>query len=200
MRVDRRPDGLPTGVTAPPIWLQRELAERGGRISWFIEASPKARHGRREVRVSWALADPEQNAYVGSSGTYGTPWPHLRQIGAVERHRLQVRRGRIIATEAEVRYYVTSLAPEQADAKALLALTRGHWGIENRLHHVRDVTFEEDRSQMRSGAVAQTFAACRNLAIGLLRSAGASNIAAALRTFAARPADAALLLLAKGRL
>lgn len=53
---------------------------------------------------------------------------------------------------------------------------------------------------MRSGAVAQTFAACRNLAIGLLRSAGASNIAAALRTFAARPADAALLLLAKGRL
>lgn len=131
MRVDRQADGLPTGVTAPPIWLQRELAERGGRISWFIEASPKARHGRREVRVSWALADPEQNAYVGSSGTHGTPWPHLRQIGAVERHRLQVRRGRIIATEAEVRYYVTSLAPEQADAKALLALTRGHWGIES---------------------------------------------------------------------
>jgi hypothetical protein len=197
MRVDRRPDGLPTGVTTPPLWLQRELAERGGRISWFIETSPKARHGRREVRVFWALADPEQNTYVGSSGTHGTPWPHLRQIGAVERHRLQVRRGQIIATEAEVRYYVTSLAPEQADAKTLLALTRGHWGIENRLHHVRDVTFEEDRSQMRAGSVAHTFAACRNLAIGLLRSAGAPNIAAALRTFAARPADAALLLLAK---
>ena len=198
MRVDRQADGLPTGVTTPPRWLQRELAERGGRISWYIEASPKAHHGRREVRVFWTLADPEQNAYVGSSGTHGTPWPHLRQIGAVERHRLQVRRGQIIATEAEIRYYVTSLPPEQADAKALLALTRGHWGIENRLHHVRDVTFEEDRSQMRSGAVAHTFAACRNLAIGLLRSAGAANIAAALRTFAARPADAALLLLAKG--
>jgi hypothetical protein len=200
MRADRRADGLPTGVATPPTWLRRELAERGGRMSWFIEASPKARHGRREVRVCWALADPEQNAYVGSSGTHGTPWPHLRQIGAVERHRLQVRRGRIVATEAEVRYYVTSLTPERADARALLALTRGHWGIENRLHHVRDVTFEEDRSQMRSGAVAHTFAACRNLAIGLLRSAGTSNIAAALRTFAARPADAALLLLAKGLL
>jgi len=200
MGANRQPDGLPMGVATPPVWLQRDLAERGGRISWFIEASPKARHGRREVRVFWALADPEQNAYVGSSGTHGTPWPHLRQIGAVERHRLQVRRGQIIATEAEVRYYVTSLAPEQADAKALLALARGHWGIENRLHHVRDVTFEEDRSQMRSGAVAHTFAACRNLAIGLLRSSGASNIAAALRTCAARPADAALLLLAKGLL
>jgi hypothetical protein len=200
MGVERRPDGLPTGVTTPPIWLRRELAERGGQISWFLDASPKARHGRREIRVFWALADPEQNAYVGSSGTHGTPWPQLRQICAVERHRLQVRRGQIIATEQEVRYYVTSLAPERADAKVLLALTRGHWGIENRIHHVRDVTFDEDRSQMRCGAIPQTFAACRNLAIGLLRSNGAVSIAAALRTFAARPGDAALLVLATGLL
>jgi hypothetical protein len=200
MRVDRQPDGTPTGVAPPPRWLQRDLAERGGRISWFLDASPKTRHGRREVRVFWALADPEQNAYVGSSGTHGTPWPHLRQIGAVERHRLQVRRGQIVAREADIRYYVTSLPPEQADAKALLALTRSHWGIENRLHYVRDVTFEEDRSQMRVGAVAQTFAACRNLAIGLLRAAGVVNIAASLRTYAARPADAALLVLSMGRL
>lgn len=148
----------------------------------------------------WALADPEQNAYVGSSGTHGTPWPQLRQICCVERHRLVVRRQQIIATEVDVRYYVTSLAPQQADAKALLALTRGHWGIENRLHHVRDVTFEEDRSQMRSGAAPQTFAACRNLVISLLRRSGATNMAASLRTYAARPADAALLLLSAGRL
>ena len=127
--------------------------------------------------VCWALADPEQNAYVGSSGTLAKPWPHLRQIVAVERHRLQVRRGQIVATEAEVRYYVTSLAPADADAKALLALIRGHWGIENRLHYVRDVTFEEDRSQMRSGAIPQTFAACRNLVIGLLRPTGFSAAA-----------------------
>lgn len=148
----------------------------------------------------WALADPEQNAYVGSSGTHAAPWPHLRQICCVERHRPQVRRGQIIATERELRYYVTSLAPDQADAKALLALTRGHWRIENRLHYVRDVTFDEDRSQMRCGAIPQTFAACRNLAIGLLRSSGVTGIAAALRTFAARPADAALLVLSTGRL
>ena len=53
---------------------------------------------------------------------------------------------------------------------------------------------------MRVGSVAQTFAACRNLAIGLLRSSGAVSIAAALRTYAARPADAALLVLSLGRL
>ena len=65
---------------------------------------------------------------------------------------------------------------------------------------MRDVTFDEDRSQMRVGAVAQTFAACRNLAIGLLRAAGVVSIAASLRTYAARPADAALLVLSIGRL
>lgn len=200
MRRERLPTGLPTGVMTPPGWLQRDLAAQGGRISWFLDASPKDRHGRREVRVCWALADPEQNAYVGSSGTHGVPWPHLQQSGAVERHRLQVRRGQIIATATAVRSYVTSPAPAQADAKTLLALARGHWGIENRLHHVRDVTFDEDRSQMRAGSVAHTFAACRNLAIGLLRSSAVATIAAALRTFAARPADAALLVLATGRL
>jgi predicted transposase YbfD/YdcC len=187
-------------VTTPPAWLRGELAERGGRLSWCIDASPKARHGRREVRVFWALADPEHNAYVGSSGTHGTPWPHLRQICCVERHRLVVRRRQIIATEVDVRYYVTSLPPERADAKTLLALTRGHWRIENQLHYVRDVTFDEDRSQMRVGAVPHTFAACRNLVIGLLRRSGAASIAAALRTYAARPADAALLVLSMGRL
>jgi hypothetical protein len=187
-------------VTTPPPWLQRELTERGGRLSWFIDASPQVRHGRREVRLCWALADPEHNAYVGSSGTHGLPWPHVRQICCVERHRLVVRRRQIISTEVDVRYYVTSLGPERADAKALLALTRGHWGIENRLHYVRDVTFDEDRSQMRVGAVAHTFAACRNLAIGLLRSSGAVSIAAALRTYAARPADAALLVISMRRL
>jgi hypothetical protein len=148
--------------------------------------------------VLWALADPEQNAYVGSSGVHGTPWPHLRQICCLERHRLFVRRGQVLATEVEVRYYVTSLPPDYADAKRLLALIRGHWGIENRLHYVRDVTFDEDRCQMRGGAIPETFAACRNLVIALLRRSGAPNIAAALRTYAARPADAALLLLSSG--
>ena len=146
----------------------------------------------------WALDDPAQAAYVGSSGTRQTPWPHLRQICRVERHRLTVRRGVVVATEVEVRYYVTSATPARADAAVLLAAIRGHWRIENRLHYVRDVTFDEDRCQARGGAIPEMLAACRNLVIALLRRAGVPSIAAGLRTYAGRPAEAALLILSAG--
>ena len=61
---------------------------------------------------------------------------------------------------------------------------RGHWGIENRLHWVRDVTFDEDRCQIRTGAAPQVMVALRNTVIGLLRLTGANTNAAALRTHA----------------
>ena len=63
----------------------------------------------------------------------------------------------------------------------MLELSRGHWAIENRLHWVRDVTFDEDRCHIRKGAGAQVMASLRNLAISLLRMAGARYIAPALR-------------------
>lgn len=85
-------------------------------------------------------------------------------------------------------YGVTSLAPAQADPARLVALHRGHWAIENRLHWVRDVTFDEDRSQVRKGVGARVMATLRNLAISLCRLAGAANIAAALRACAYDPA------------
>jgi hypothetical protein len=65
----------------------------------------------------------------------------------------------------------------------LLELSRGHWSIENRLHWVRDVTFDEDRCRIRKGAGAQVMASLRNLAISLLRIAGARYIPPALRAF-----------------
>ena len=85
------------------------------------------------------------------------------------------------ATRTETVYGVTSLAPAQAAPARLLALVRAHWTIENRLHGVRDVTFDEDRSQVRRGAGPQVMATVRNLAISLLRLAGAPFIAPALR-------------------
>ena len=81
----------------------------------------------------------------------------------------------------ELAYGVTSLTSKQADPARLLALVRGHWQIENRLHWVRDVTFDEDRSQVRTGQAPHVMATLRNLAISTLRRAGAANIAAALR-------------------
>jgi hypothetical protein len=62
-----------------------------------------------------------------------------------------------------------------------MELARGHWSIENRLHWVRDVTFDEDRCRIRKGAGAQNMACLRNLAISLLRMAGARYIPTALR-------------------
>ena len=90
----------------------------------------------------------------------------------------------------EVVYASTSVGPARADARTLLGYVRGHWGIENKVHFVRDVPFDEDRSQVRTGAAPQVMAAIRKLVLALLRRAGHPNIAAALRTDAGRPADA----------
>jgi hypothetical protein len=129
--------------------------------------------------------------WLGSTGTHRTPWPHIRQICRLERHRVPVRRGVPVGkASVEVSYYITSLPPERADAARLLTLIRGHWGIENRLHHVRDVTFDEDRSAVRSGAAPQVMATARNLVLALLRRQRHANIAATLRTYASRPRSA----------
>ena len=145
------------------------------------------------MRLLWALADPFVNRFAGSLGTAGTAWPHLRQVGRVERRRAVRRRGQV-RHEVEVSYAITSLTPERADARRLLGYLRGHWGIENKVHWVRDVTLDEDRSQTRAGAAPQVMAACRNLALALLRRAGHANIAEALRTHAGRPAAAVALI------
>lgn len=82
----------------------------------------------------------------------------------------------------EVVYGLTSRPGTGAKAaEKLLALVRGHWTVENRLHWVRDVTFDEDRSQIRKGNGPRVMASLRNLAISLLRLAGADSIAKAIR-------------------
>jgi predicted transposase YbfD/YdcC len=87
----------------------------------------------------------------------------------------------------EVVYGVTSLSAERASAVQLLAWVRGHWHLENQSHWVRDVTFDEDRSQVRCGSIPQVMAALRNTGIGLLRAAGYGNIAKACRQMAGQP-------------
>ena len=143
----------------------------------------------------WALADPALNAHAGEAGVHAQPWPHLAQVCRVERQRITVRTGEVTR---EVTYAVTSRPPDRTDAAALLTTLRGHWGIENRLHWVRDVTFDEDRSQIRTGAAPQAVAACRNLVLALVRRAGHPNIAAACRTYASRPRAAIALVASAG--
>lgn len=87
----------------------------------------------------------------------------------------------------EVRHGITSLGEAEANPARLLKLVRGHWGIENRLHYVRDVTFLEDGCRIRTQAAPHAMAALRNFVVGLLHGHGARNIAASLRRNAARP-------------
>jgi hypothetical protein len=82
---------------------------------------------------------------------------------------------------------ITSLPRERAGAKALLGLTRGHWGIENGLHGVRDGTLREDASRIRRGAPTQTMAVLRNIAIFLFDRLGHKSAAAATRHYVCHP-------------
>jgi predicted transposase YbfD/YdcC len=118
-------------------------------------------------------------------------WPGLAQVFELGRHVITQKTGK---ERAEVVYGVTSLPPKRATPERLLELVRGHWHIENKSHWVRDVTFDEDRSQVRCGNIPQVMAALRNTAIGLLRWAGHTNIAAACRQLAAQPAQALALI------
>jgi predicted transposase YbfD/YdcC len=120
---------------------------------------------------------------------YRSDWPKLAQVIRVERER---RIGD--ATHVEVAYDITSLDQTQADAARLLELIRAHWGVENRLHSVRDTTFGEDASRVRSGAAPQVLAAFRNAVIHLLEGVEATSKAAARRRLAARPDEAILLI------
>lgn len=76
----------------------------------------------------------------------------------------------------EIVYGITSLTSNMAGAEKLLQLTRKHWEIENMLHYVRDVTFNEDRCRVRNRNKAHILAAIRNTAITILRRAGFSNM------------------------
>ena len=170
-------------------WQAREWRERGATLRVWVDAESKPRHGRWERRELWALADPELNGYAGSAGTVGEGWPHLQQVCRLERRRIV--KGR---TQVAVSYAVTSLPPTAAGAKRLLQILREHWHIENRLHWVRDVTFDEDRSQVRTGAAPQVMASLRNLTTTLVRRAGHSNVAAALRRHATHLSETLILL------
>ena len=103
-------------------------------------------HGRIEPRNLTTSA-----ALVGYSD-----WPGLAQVFALGRHVILQKTGE---ERVEVVYGVTSLRPERATPERLLALVRGQWQIENRSHWVRDVTLDEDRSQVRCGNIPQVMAA-----------------------------------------
>ena len=114
----------------------------------------------------------------------GLAFPHAAQAIQVVRRR---RRRGTKKWSRETVYAITSLTAAQASPAGLAAIIRGHWMIEDRLHWVRDMDFDEDRSQIRTASAAQVMAALINLAITILRLPATPALPPALRRHARRP-------------
>jgi len=152
-----------------PTLLLCVAAALSGTDSQFADttdASSGRGHGRTEKRT------------IRTAPATGIDFPHAAQI-----FRLRRDRGGLdgVRTGKEIVYGITSRPADRAGPAQMAAYARNHWSIENRLHHVRDVTFGEDDSQVRTGNAPRVMAGLRNLAISALRTAGTTNIAQALR-------------------
>jgi predicted transposase YbfD/YdcC len=124
-------------------------------------------HGRLEKRVI-SLCTTLDNI---------KPWPGLKTIIRVESER-HFKKGGQPRIETETRYYVASFLES---AESFAQRIRGYWGVENKVHYVRDVTQGEDASRIRMHQLPQIFAVARNFAINLYRSNEFSNMAQAER-------------------
>lgn len=121
-------------------------------------------HGRLEVRRCRASDDPALLGWLDPDRA----WPGLRTVAAVEGER---RSGGTVGRET--RYYLSSLP---ANAAAIAAAVRGHWGIENKLHWALDVAFREDECRVRAGHAAENLAVLRRIALNLLRREATAKV------------------------
>jgi predicted transposase YbfD/YdcC len=127
----------------------------------------EAEHGRRETRSVRTLT------ITG----LGLDFPHVAQAAKIHRHRTDLKTGK---TTRQTVYAITDLTAGAASPQAIGQLARAQWGIEA-VHHVRDTTFGEDASKIRTGHGPENMATLRSFAIHTLRTAGHHSIAAGLR-------------------
>jgi len=158
----------------PKLWNAAVDAGDGIDLDHPEHETCERAHGRIDRHRVWS-------APVPSTITF----PHARTFIIVERESSTLDDVRV---SIETRFYVTDLAEADACVEHLLRLVRGHWAIES-LHWVRDNTFDEDRSQVRTGTLPRVLATLRNLAIGIIGHATdrTVNIAAATRQLARQP-------------
>ncbi|MCZ0983237.1 ISAs1 family transposase [Streptomyces diastatochromogenes] len=146
--------------------LHRLLKKLPWRDVPLLDKTRATAHGRDEIRR------------MKTATTAKIPFPYAVQVLQIVRRRRIVTTGKV---SLERVYAVTSLTGHQADAAELARRVREHWGIENKIHYVRDVTYAEDASHVRTGTAPRAMAALRNLAIGTLRLTNRPSIAAGLR-------------------
>ena len=115
--------------------------------------------GRKEKRT---IKTYKANEYIKAN------WPSARTIVYVKRERTIKKRKAISYS-----YYLSSISVK---AKEFAVGIRHHWGIENRLHYVKDVTLKEDESKIRSGNAPAILSLIRNLVINIARCNGENRI------------------------
>ena len=120
------------------------------------------------------------------------PWPYVEQVFRLERRRITLTTGKV---EQEVVYGLTALTAQEAGPERLLGWRRDYWGIENGLHHRRDVTLHEDATRLLAPHLAEVMALINNLVIGLTLHEGWKNLAQARRHYAGCLSDALALVL-----
>jgi predicted transposase YbfD/YdcC len=188
-------DGLDladTVVTADALHTQREHAEwlvtaKHTAYLLIVKANQPTLH-RQLAALPWRDIPVQDHTRGRGHGRVETrrlqvttvaslDFPHATQALRITRRTrpLASRRWRTVTV-----YAVTSLTAAQAHPARLADYVRGHWGIEA-LHHLRDTTFAEDASRVRTGTAPRAMASLRNLAIGVLHAHGHRNLAAARR-------------------
>lgn len=160
-------------------WLATERAQEYG-----VVQTEDAGHGRWETRT--LEASTRLNAYLAAWG-----WPDVGRVLRRTYRRVEFKTGEVAVFTT---YALTSLDPATVPLAAVAAIWRGHWGIENRVHHVRDVSFHEDAGQAHTGPIAQALAALRNGVSTCLRRAGWTRIPDGLRHYAAHLDEALELI------
>ena len=172
-------DRCPPEATTPEFAVMHTEAE--AHLQTHTQTDEKAR-GMTTTRT--LTASTLLNAY--------TDWPGLKQVYQYRSERTHIATGQ---TTHQTQYGITSLEPTEASAEDLLKLRRGHWTIENKLHWIRDVVFQEDASQVRTAGIPHVMAALRNTALTVLRLTEHNRITQALRYFAANPKLAVKLII-----
>jgi predicted transposase YbfD/YdcC len=162
--------------TLPP--RQQRLAEAERQTARTVDKG----HGRLEVRTLVASTQLDEE-YLD--------FPGVKQCFKLTRKRtLRDRASGEVKTTTETVFGITSLSREEADADRLLSIVRSHWGIENKIFHVRDQTLGEDACRVRKDFAPVIFSTLRNGVLNLLQHLGVANRAAALRSFCADPVKA----------